>query len=106
MRRVVLFVSAAAALAAAMVYMQYRADLSTARQRLLAGSQLAQTACGPVEYTVVGSGPAVLVIHGAGGGYSQAQRFTQALADAGFTAIAMSRFGYLRTPLPADGSPA
>jgi len=28
------------------------------------------------------------------------------LAEGGFTVIAMSRFGYLRTPLPADASPA
>jgi pimeloyl-ACP methyl ester carboxylesterase len=93
-------------LTAGIIYADYRSDLSAARQELLAGSRIADTACGPIEYTVAGSGPAVLVIHGAGGGYSQAEAFSQALASAGFTAIAMSRFGYLRTPLPADASPA
>jgi 2-hydroxy-6-oxonona-2,4-dienedioate hydrolase len=87
-------------------YVQYRSDLSVVRQELLAGSQIAETACGPIEYAVTGSGPAVLVIHGAGGGYSQVKGFSQLLAASGFKAIAMSRFGYLRTPLPADGSPA
>jgi pimeloyl-ACP methyl ester carboxylesterase len=93
-------------LASGLVYVQYRSDLSTARRELLAGSQIASTACGPIEYAVAGSGPAVLVIHGAGGGYSQASEFSQSLAAAGFKAIAMSRFGYLRTPLPAHASPA
>jgi pimeloyl-ACP methyl ester carboxylesterase len=48
----------------------------------------------------------VLDIHGAGGGYSQVAAIGDLLATSGFTAIAMSRFGYLRTPLPADASPA
>lgn len=89
-----------------LIYVQYRSDLSAVRQKLLKGSQVASTACGPVEYAVVGSGPAVLVVHGAGGGYSQVAAITELLAASGFKAIAMSRFGYLRTPLPADASPA
>lgn len=93
-------------LALGLIYVPYRFDLSTARRELLAGSQIAHTACGPVEYTVAGSGPAVLVIHGAGGGYSQMAAISELLATSGFKAIAMSRFGYLRTPLPADASPA
>lgn len=89
-----------------LIYVQYRSDLSAIRQRLVTGSQIASTACGPVEYAVAGSGPAVLVVHGAGGGYSQVAAITELLAASGFRAIAMSRFGYLRTPLPADASPA
>jgi 2-hydroxy-6-oxonona-2,4-dienedioate hydrolase len=92
--------------AAGLIYAQYRSDLSAARRELQAGSQIAHTACGPVEYAVAGSGPAVLVIHGAGGGYSQVAAISEWLAMSGFKAIAMSRFGYLRTPLPVDASPA
>ena len=92
--------------AAGLVYALYRSDLSTARRGLQAGSQVAHTACGPIEYAVSGSGPAVLVIHGAGGGYSQVAAISEWLAASGFKAIAMSRFGYLRTPLPEDASPA
>ena len=92
--------------AAGLIYAQYRSDLSTARRELQAGSQIAHTACGPVEHAVAGSGPAVLVIHGAGGGYSQVAAISEWLAASGLKAIAMSRFGYLRTPLPADASPA
>lgn len=106
MTRTMLVAATLLILASGLVYVQYRSDLSTARRELLAGSQIASTACGPIEYAVAGSGPAVLVIHGAGGGYSQASEFSQSLAAAGFKAIAMSRFGYLRTPLPAHASPA
>jgi 2-hydroxy-6-oxonona-2,4-dienedioate hydrolase len=48
----------------------------------------------------------VLVVHGAGGGFDQGMQFAGELAAAGYRVIAMSRFGYLRTPLPADASAA
>jgi pimeloyl-ACP methyl ester carboxylesterase len=64
-----------------------------------AGSKLVETAAGPVEYTELGSGPAVLVCHGAPGGYDQAALLGDALAKAGFRVIAPSRPGFLRTPL-------
>ena len=92
--------------AGGLIYAQYRSDLSAARRDLLAGSCIAHTKCGPIEYAVTGSGPAVLVIHGAGGGYSQVAALSEWLAASGFKAIAMSRFGYLRTPLPQDASTA
>jgi 2-hydroxy-6-oxonona-2,4-dienedioate hydrolase len=55
---------------------------------------------------MLGEGPAVLLVHGAGGGFDQMLDLAAELAAAGFRAVAMSRFGYLRTPLPADASPA
>jgi 2-hydroxy-6-oxonona-2,4-dienedioate hydrolase len=64
-----------------------------------------QTACGPIEYAEAGEGPALLVVHGAGGGFDQGIEFGAELARRGHRVIAMSRFGYLRTPLPADASP-
>jgi 2-hydroxy-6-oxonona-2,4-dienedioate hydrolase len=85
-------------------YAMYRSDLATVRERLLAGSEIADTACGPIEYRLSGSGPAVLAIHGSGGGYHQVESFARYLAQAGYQVIAMSRFGYLRTPMPADAS--
>ncbi|MDH4233017.1 MAG: alpha/beta hydrolase, partial [Nitrospirota bacterium] len=48
----------------------------------------------------------VLVVHGAGGGYDQGLELGGQLVRGGFRVIAMSRFGYLRTPLPTDASPA
>src|SRR6185436_19671591 len=63
------------------------------------------TACGPIEYAEMGEGPAVLLVHGAGGGFDQGIEFGGELARQGYRVIAMSRFGYLRTPLPSDAMP-
>jgi pimeloyl-ACP methyl ester carboxylesterase len=49
--------------------------------------------------------PPVLVVHGAGGGFDQGLELANPLVSGGFRVIAASRFGYLRTPLPADASP-
>jgi pimeloyl-ACP methyl ester carboxylesterase len=86
-------------------YRKFQQELGTARLRVSAGSTLAQTACGPIEYSQIGQGQPLLVVHGAGGGYDQGLLFARPLADRGFRVTAMSRFGYLRTPLPADASP-
>jgi 2-hydroxy-6-oxonona-2,4-dienedioate hydrolase len=87
-----------------LIYTSYQRELRQARERVSTGSQIAQTPCGPIEYAVAGDGPPVLVVHGAGGGYDQGLDFGAPLAERGFRVIAMSRFGYLRTPLPADAS--
>ncbi|HET7650525.1 MAG TPA: alpha/beta hydrolase, partial [Gammaproteobacteria bacterium] len=42
----------------------------------------------------------------AGGGYDQGLDIGEPLIQSGFRMIAMSRFGYLRTPLPKDASAA
>ncbi len=83
----------------------YLRDLRRARRRVHAQSRIAQTHAGPIEYGETGYGPPVLVVHGAGGGYDQGIEFGQGLVDAGLRVIAMSRFGYLGTTLPADASP-
>lgn len=77
-----------------------------ATARLKAGSTLAQTARGPVEYATVGEGAAVLVVHGALGGYDQGLLISNLLDTKKFKAIAVSRPGYLRTPLASGGTPA
>ncbi len=88
----------------ALTYARYRRDIVPAYQRISTGSQMAASRCGPIEYAVKGDGPPVLVVHGAGGGFDQGIALSDSLARAGFRAIAMSRFGYLRTPLPADAT--
>ena len=92
--------------ASGFIVTRYEADLNAARERIRQGSVIAQTRCGPIEYAEAGSGPAVLVSHGAGGGFDQGMEFARELAAAGLRVIAVSRFGYLRTPLPADASAA
>lgn len=57
-----------------------------------------------MEYAEVGQGSALLVIHGAGGGYDQGLALAGPLAATGCRVIAPSRFGYLRTPAPKHPS--
>lgn len=92
--------------AAGVTYLAYSRDLEATRARLIAGSQVLATPHGAIEYTTWGSGPPVLVIHGAGGGYDQGKLLARAFGGDGFQWIAVSRFGYLRTPLPGDASTA
>src|SRR3989338_1043049 len=87
------------------ISIRYQRDIRQARVRVSAGSLMAGTPCGPIEYAVAGDGPPVLVVHGAGGGYDQGMDIFMPLVDVGYRVIAMSRFGYLRPPLPADASP-
>ena len=87
-----------------LAYVAYRRDIDRAFARISTGSELVQTPCGPIEYVTVGAGEPVLVVHGAGGGFDQGMDFAKDLAFSRLRVIAMSRFGYLRTPLPADAS--
>src|SRR5918998_17378 len=87
-----------------LAYTTYHRDLQHARARVSTGSYMVQTPCGPIEYALAGDGPPVLVVHGAGGGYDQGLEFGEPLVHRGFRIIAMSRFGYLRTPLPTDAA--
>lgn len=49
----------------------YSNDITRAKERVSRGAQVAATAVGPIEYADNGAGPALLSIHGAGGGYDQ-----------------------------------
>lgn len=105
-RRVILVVVGAVMVAlAALTFYVYRQDIDAARARVSWGSEVVNTPCGLIEYADVGKGPPVLVVHGAGGGFDQGLELTQPLIDLRFRVIAVSRFGYLRTPFPVDASP-
>jgi pimeloyl-ACP methyl ester carboxylesterase len=82
----------------------YRRDLKEHRDRVTHGGAVARTSRGPIEYAMSGFGAPALIIHGAGGGYDQGLMLGESFT--GFQVIAPSRFGYLRTPTPADISPA
>ena len=73
---------------------------------LFTESRIAQTALGPIEYFVMGTGPAVLVIHGCPGGYDQGLMAANLPGSHHFQFIALSRPGYLRTPLRVGATPA
>jgi 2-hydroxy-6-oxonona-2,4-dienedioate hydrolase len=98
----------AAVLAASILfaYSSYRRELGAAEARVSSGTRVVDTPCGRIEYAVIGKGTPLLLVHGAGGGFDQGLEFGRPLAERGFMVIAMSRFGYLRTPMPADASPA
>jgi pimeloyl-ACP methyl ester carboxylesterase len=80
--------------------------MRVARAAIADGSLIAETVSGPIEYAEEGSGIPLLSIHGAGGGFDQGLDFSRDLLGGGYRIIAPSRFGYVRTPVPADPSPA
>jgi 2-hydroxy-6-oxonona-2,4-dienedioate hydrolase len=92
--------------AALLVWWRFDHDIQRATARAAQGSLLAATRCGPIEYQEAGAGVPLLMVHGSGGGHDQGMAFAGSLAQRGVRVIAMSRFGYLRTPMPADSSPA
>ena len=104
--RIRVFVVLALALAAFSVWIRFRTDLAVATARAAQGIVIVQTRCGPIEYQDAGSGMPLLAVHGSGGGHDQGMAFARPLTKQGVRVIAMSRFGYLRTPMPADASPA
>lgn len=83
---------------------EYRKSIGRARSRVATGSRVISTPGGPIEYAEAGSGPVLLLIHGAGGGFDQGLALGGPLATRGHRVIAMSRFGYLRTPAPRHPS--
>jgi pimeloyl-ACP methyl ester carboxylesterase len=94
--------------AAGGIVWRYRTDLNRLREAACRGSKVIDTAAGPIEYAVAGggSGTPLFSSHGAGGGFDQGIANAAGLAGEGFHVIAPSRFGYLRTPVPPDTSPA
>lgn len=67
-------------------------------------SQIVQTLRGPIEYAIQGYGAPVILCHSTGGGYDQGLVLARLLQ--GFRGIAISRAGYLRTPIETGSSPA
>jgi len=87
-------------------YIRFSCAMHGVQKRLLSGSRIIETTSGPIEYAVVGQGFPVLMLHGAGGGYDHGLLMLEVWVGDGFQWIAVSRFGYLRTALPADASPS
>jgi 2-hydroxy-6-oxonona-2,4-dienedioate hydrolase len=84
---------------------RFERDLAWASARAAQGSTMVDTRCGPMEMQQAGDGLPLLVIHGSGGGHDQGMAWARPLSQQGIRVIAVSRFGYLRTPRPADASP-
>ena len=78
-------------------YFQWKHDLIA---ELRAGSQVAKTKNGPIEYAIKGQAePFVVGFHGGPGGYDQAFPLWSDITEKGFSLLSWSRPGYLRTPL-------
>jgi pimeloyl-ACP methyl ester carboxylesterase len=83
---------------------RYRKEKQAARDRLLAQSRVCETSRGRIEAALTGEGSAVLVSHGSGGGYDMGLWLGHFLGGP-HRYIAPSRFGYLRSPIPANQNP-
>ena len=86
--------------ATAFAFGAYLCEISAAKRRIEAGRQRIDS----IEFADSGEGPAILIIHGAGGGFDQGLDLGRTYCDSHHRIIAPSRFGYLGTPLPADAS--
>jgi 2-hydroxy-6-oxonona-2,4-dienedioate hydrolase len=94
-----------AVVAATVIHARFKRDMAIASARAGQGSTVVNTRCGPIEVQQAGEGIPLLMIHGSGGGHDQGMAWARPLVPHGVRVIAMSRFGYLRTPRPADASP-
>ncbi len=66
---------------------------------LYRNSEVVNTSAGEIEYALKGSGPVILLLHGGPGGYDQSLLDMDMWINEGFSLLAISRPGYLRTPL-------
>ncbi len=89
----------------AAVAARYTRDIRTARKRVDSlGSQVIETASGPIEVARVGEGYPILVVHGAIGGFDQGLFLARNVNLPNIQVISISRFGYLRSPVPAGAT--
>jgi pimeloyl-ACP methyl ester carboxylesterase len=93
-----------AAVFVALPYTQFHREAQVRRARLLAGSEMLKTDHGDIEYAVQGDGTTVLSLHGAGGGYDQGLWAAKLAFGDDYKIVSVSRYGYLRTPIPKDAS--
>jgi pimeloyl-ACP methyl ester carboxylesterase len=67
--------------------------------------KIVPTQAGPLEYVDTGKGPVVVALHGAMGGWDQSLILAQAALTGPHRILALSRPGYLGTPLRAGITP-
>jgi len=89
----------------AVVAARYTRDIRAARKRVDSlGSRVVETACGPIECAVKGQGYPLLAVHGAMGGFDQGLFLARNIDIGSLQVVSVSRFGYLRTPIPAGAT--
>lgn len=82
----------------------YVLQIGGAYERVASKGTVIRSPYGDIEFTDGGSGPAVLVVHGSGGGYDQGELIAQAVIGERFHWITPSRFGYLRSTFYAGAT--
>ncbi len=102
--RVLVATGLAIGIIATPIWWRFSVDIAAAQARSSLGSTVIDTSCGQIEYQEAGAGFPLLAVHGSGGGFDQGMAFAGPLVEKGIRVIAMSRFGYLRTPMPPDPS--
>ncbi|MBS0124486.1 alpha/beta fold hydrolase [Thetidibacter halocola] len=105
-RTLLLGLGALALLGAGHAHGAFREARRQSDSRLFGQGSVIETRAGALEYAVAGEGPALMMIHGTGGGFDQGLLFAAALRRRGFRIVAPSRFGYLGSAFPDDASPA
>lgn len=68
-------------------------------------SEVINTTHGRIEYVISGKGLPIVVSHGITGGVDQGLGMAKSFLGEGLQVIAVSRYGYLNTPLPDDPLP-
>jgi 2-hydroxy-6-oxonona-2,4-dienedioate hydrolase len=89
---------------AAVTVTTYVIQIGQAYDRIAGRSKVVTVSSGDIEYLESGSGPAVLLVHGSGGGFDQGELVARAVLGDGFRWVAPSRFGYLRSTLPSGAT--
>jgi pimeloyl-ACP methyl ester carboxylesterase len=84
-------------------YVSFSQDMDRAEERLLT-SEIFATADGDIEYAVRGEGTPVLILHGAGGGFDFGLWSGKVFLEKNHKIISVSRYGYLRSPIPDNAS--
>lgn len=84
---------------AAFLYWIFRRDRILILNDLRVGSDVRVLDSGWVEFTRLGAGPTVLILHGALGGYDQGLAIAELLPQDRLQVIPVSRVGYLRSGL-------
>ncbi|PWR74879.1 alpha/beta fold hydrolase [Methanospirillum stamsii] len=77
--------------------------MNDANERLQT-SEILKTIYGDIEYSVLGEGRPVLILHGAGGGFDFGLWSGKAFLSGNHQIIAVSRYGYLHSPIPENAS--
>ena len=81
------------------IYLSFRGWKQNLLISLNGNGKVVTTSLGEIEFVLKGSGPVLLVLHGAPGGYDQSTLDMEMWINKGFSLLAISRPGYLRTPL-------